>query len=141
MNWYKTAQSKKVEIVEPFKRAMPYITASTESDVRDLKDKIDGIKNLEKRVKDVEKDIKDVKKDIKDFNMGERRYWQEKTSFTSIQRKIEKFEKMMSEWNKYKSEMNDEVKRLEHVENTIYFSKIYLYSDMSKFAVFMIDRD
>ena len=95
-----------------------YKIASPETDIRDLKS---DIKDLKKDVKDAKKDLKDLdrlskkivemEKTIKDLNIGNRRFWQEKTSFTSLQRKLEKIEKMEQEWIRYKADMKDSIRR------------------------------
>jgi len=77
------------------------------------------VKSIEKDVKDVKKDIRDLKKDLKDaekkldsLNIGQRRFWQQSTVWTSLQRKIERMEKVEQEWKKYKNEMDSKVKKL-----------------------------
>lgn len=84
--------------------------ASPESDVRDLKKDVNSqdkdIKDLKKEIKDLDKEIKKLAKDIKDLNIGDRRYWQQQSSFTSLQRKIERFEVVEQEWKKYKLELD-----------------------------------
>ena len=77
--------------------------------------KIDGI---EKDIKDLKKDIKGIKSDVNkvtkvmnNLNIGQRRFWQQQTVFTSLQRKIERFEKVEQEWKKYKNTIDDKIKK------------------------------
>jgi len=116
MNWYKIAKSKKAEgIVRPFMRSMPYVTASTESDIKDLKkdskDSEDKIKELKKDLSKIEKDMRGLQKIIDDLNIGSRQYYQDRTVFTSLQRKLERLEKVEQEWKKYKSELDDDIRK------------------------------
>ena len=76
------------------------------------------IDRLEKDIKEIKKDIRsltsDVKKAVKQLdslNIGQRRYWQQQTVFTSLQRKIERFEKLEGEWVRYKKDMDAKMKR------------------------------
>ena len=77
--------------------------------------KIDGV---EKDLKDLKADFRKIKsevnklsKAIDSLNIGQRRFWQQKTVFTSLQRKIERFEKVEKEWEKYKSSIDTKIKR------------------------------
>ena len=76
----------------------------------------------DQKIKDLERDIKEIKKDLKgleretkkvvsELNIGNRRFFQHKTVFTSLQRKIERFEKVEQEWKKYKKEIDDKIRR------------------------------
>ena len=76
------------------------------------------IDKIEQDIKDLKKDIREMKSDIKkvngqldSLNLGQRRMWEQKTVFTSIQRKLERFEKIEDEWKKYKNEMDDKVRK------------------------------
>lgn len=80
--------------------------AAVEQDIRILKK---DIKDLERKLKKVEQDNKKL---ISDLNLGSRLYFQQKTIFTSLQRKIEKFERVEQEWKKYKGKMDSQIKRL-----------------------------
>lgn len=103
-----------------------YRIASTDSDVKDLKD---SIRDLKKELKDFGNDVKPMKKDWKDFerrikkiekelealNIGNRQFYQQYSIFTSLQRKIEKFDLVEQEWKKYKEKMDDKIrKEVEH---------------------------
>ena len=81
------------------------IAASPEQDIKSLKR---DVTNLEKDLKTIEKDVKKIGTDL---NLGDRRFWQQKTTFTSIQRKIERLEKMEQEWKKFKKEMEDKFRK------------------------------
>ena len=70
------------------------------------------IKTLKKDLKSLEKDMKALGRVIEQLNIGQRRFWQQTTVFTSIQRKLERFEKIEQEWNKYKKDMDSNVKKL-----------------------------
>ena len=71
-----------------------------------------GIKDLKKEIKDLKRELKQAKKILDALNLGQRRFWQQTTVFTTVQRKLERFEKLEIEWNKYKKEMDDKIKRL-----------------------------
>jgi uncharacterized protein (UPF0335 family) len=116
-------------ITEPFKRSLPYgipvevepieerksfnlrndlvKEAAKDPEVQKL-DKV--VKEMEKEFKDLRKDIKKVLKEVDSLNIGQRRFWQQSTVFTSLQRKIERFEKIEQEWKKYKKEMDKKLK-------------------------------
>lgn len=92
-----------------------YKIASQESDIRDIKRDVD---DLEKDVRDILKDHKEMEREIEklgkaieDLNIGTRRFYQNQSSLTSLQRKIERFEKVEQEWKNYKKDMDDSVKR------------------------------
>lgn len=78
---------------------------------RELLDKINSLKNDIKDVKldnkDLEKRVASIERTIKDLNIGNRRFYQVETVFTSLQRKVERFEKVEREWNTYKKEVMD----------------------------------
>jgi len=85
---------------------------TTDQNRKKIEDNEKDIKSLKSDIKDVKRDLKNFEKVIESLNIGNRRYWQEKTVFTSLQRKIEKFEKVEIEWKKYKKDMDAEIKRL-----------------------------
>ena len=64
-----------------------------------------------KDIKDLEKKVKDLKGDMDSLNIGSRQYYQDRTVFTSLQRKIERFERVELEWKKYKGELSDSIRR------------------------------
>ena len=94
--------------------------ALTEGEGRDLKD---AVSNLKKDIRDGKKDTKDlenrinkIEKVIDQLNIGNRNIWQMKTVFTSVERKLEKFDVIAQEWKKFKEEgMTDKIKKeVEH---------------------------
>jgi len=87
---------------------MADISSQNKKDISDLKR---DIKEFEKDVKSIRSDIKKIQKDIDNLNIGTRRWWQQQTVFTSVQRKLERFEKIEEEWKKYKDNMDDKVKK------------------------------
>ena len=93
------------------------IAAPTDSQVRkvenDVKDLKKDVKQEDRRVKDLERDMKRV---MGELNMGNRRFFQHKTIFTSLERKIERFEKLEQEWKNYKKELNDVKGLLKNIE-------------------------
>lgn len=107
-------------IVDPVCRSMDYTVisesssnmhkeaASSDSDIRDIKK---DLKELEKKFKAIDRDVSKLSKEIDSLNIGQRRYWQQQTVFTSLQRKIERFEKVEDEWKRYKEEMDDAIKK------------------------------
>lgn len=101
-------------IVDPIKRSKPYVTAaSSDPDIKSLKS---DLKDAEKKIKGLESDLKKLIKDIDSLNIGQRRYWQQQTVFTSLQRKMERLEKVEQEWKKYKEDMDAKIKK--EVEKT-----------------------
>lgn len=96
-------------ITEPIKRSMPYVTAaSTDQEIKTIKK---DLKAAERNVKDLEAEVKKLKKVIDNLNIGQRRFWQQQTVFTSLQRKIERLEKVEQEWKKYKDEMDSKIRQ------------------------------
>jgi chromosome segregation ATPase len=92
-----------------------YRIASEKTDIADLKDSLRSIKSdirdLKKDSKDFDSKIKKIEKSIDDLNVGNRMFSQNKTIFTSLQRKIERMEEMSQEWKNYKKEMDDNIKK------------------------------
>jgi archaellum component FlaC len=88
------------------------IASSTDQNKKDISSSNRDIKKLEKDVKDLKGDLKKIQQDIKGLNLGTRRFWQQQTVFTTLQRKLERFEKIEAEWKKYKENMDNKVKRL-----------------------------
>lgn len=72
----------------------------------------EDIKDLKSKIRKLESDVKKVEKHIDDLNIGERRFWQQRTIFTSLQRKIERFEKLEQEWSKFKTTIEEDLKDL-----------------------------
>lgn len=88
------------------------IAASPDENKRDISSLKKDVKDVERDIKSLKADIKKLEKEISSLNMGTRRFWQQQTVFTSVQRKLERFEKIEAEWKKYKENMDDKVKRL-----------------------------
>lgn len=90
-------------------------TAVADGEFRDLKDRVNSIKDdirgLKKDDKDIESRVKKLEKTIDDLNIGNRRYWEQHSSFTSLQRKMERLEAVGQEWKNYKKEMDDNIKK------------------------------
>ena len=75
-------------------------------------DSLEGdIKDLKSDLREAKSEIKKMSKTLDDLNIGDRRFWQMKTVFTSLQRKLERFEKIEREWEKYKSQLDDHVQK------------------------------
>jgi len=93
------------------------IAAPTDNQVRKLENEV---KDLKKDLKKAERDVKalerDLKKALNELNIGNRRFFQHKTVFTSLQRKLERFEKMEQEWKNYKKEIEDVKGMLKKIE-------------------------
>lgn len=91
-------------------------TAVADGEFRDLKTKVDSVKNdvrdIKKDHKDFESRLKSIEKEIKDLNIGRRMFSDQKTIFTSLERKMERMEAVTQEWKNYKKEMDDEIKRM-----------------------------
>lgn len=88
------------------------IASSPDQNKKDISSSKRDIKDLEKDVKQIKNDIKKIQKDINGLNLGSRRFYQQQTVFTTVQRKLERFEKIEAEWKKYKENMDNKVKRL-----------------------------
>ena len=92
-----------------------YRIASEKTDIAELKDSLRTIKgeirDLKKDSKDFDSKIKKIEKSIDDLNVGNRMFSQNKTIFTSLQRKMERIEEMSQEWKNYKKEMDDSIKK------------------------------
>jgi len=103
------SEEQKEPVEASVKKTNWYKVASVESDIKDVKN---DVKDAKKDTKDLDKRVKDLEKAIDSLNIGSRRFYQQQSIFTSLQRKIERFEKMTEEWTQYKKEMDDKVKRL-----------------------------
>ena len=92
-----------------------YKTSVADGEFRDLKSRVDKIKDdirdLKKDSKDNESKLKKIEKDIENLNVGSRMFSQSKTIFTSLERKIERMDAVIQEWHNYKKEMDDNIKR------------------------------
>jgi hypothetical protein len=90
-------------------------TAVADGEFRDLKDRVtsikDDIRGLKKDDKDIESRVKKLEKTIDDLNIGSRRFFQQQDTFNSLQRKIERVDTVMQEWNNYKKEMDDNIRK------------------------------
>ena len=75
------------------------------------------LKAIKKSIKDLERDLKSVVKQIDSLNIGQRRFWQKTSIWTSLQRKLERLEKVEQEWKKFKQEMAPEIKKLVEKSN------------------------
>lgn len=69
------------------------------------------IKDLKAKIRKLETEMRQSSKQINSLNIGERRFWQQKSLYTSLQRKIERFEKMEQEWHKFKGSIDATIKR------------------------------
>ena len=74
-------------------------------------------KECESDIKQMKKDIKEINSTLKDLNIGKRLFFQHKTVFTTLQRKIEKLEAVEAEWKKYKETMDDKIKKMISKQN------------------------
>jgi len=89
--------------------------AVSDSEFKDFKDKInslkDQIRDFKKDSRDFEGRLKKIEKTIDDLNIGSRRFWQQQNIFTSLQRKIERFDVLEQEWKQYKEKIDDDIKK------------------------------
>jgi len=89
--------------------------AVTDGEFRDAKDSIksvkDDIRDVKKDVRDFESRMKKMEKEIDGLNVGNRMFSQNKTMFTSLQRKIERMDAVIQEWKNYKRDMDDNIKK------------------------------
>ena len=93
------------------------IAYTTDQNRKKIDDNERDIRKVKADVKQLERDIRNIAKDIDSLNVGARRFWQQKTVFTTMERKLERFEKIEKEWNKYKGEMDDKIKSLIEKKN------------------------
>ena len=70
------------------------------------------IKSIKRDLKSLDSDIKKVAKDVKEIRteIGSRSFWQQSTVFTSIQRKLERYERLEVEWGEFKKSIKEELK-------------------------------
>lgn len=89
-----------------------YKIAFTPAQNRTKIDNLDrDMKAMKRDLKKAESEVKKLTKQIDSLNIGHRRFWQQTSTFTSLQRKLERFEKVEQEWKKYKNEMDAKIKR------------------------------
>jgi len=88
-----------------------YKIASKDSD--DIKSIKDDLKDIMREHKEIKSDIKKFSKMIDDLNIGNRLITQRQSIFTSLQRKIERFEKMELEWKSFKSKIEKFEEKIE----------------------------
>ena len=88
------------------------IAYTTDQNRKKIDDNERKMRKLTSDIKNLDRDMKRIVKQIDSLNIGARRFWQQKTVFTTIERKLERFEKIEKEWNKYKKEMDAKIKSL-----------------------------
>ena len=88
------------------------IAYTTDQNRKKIDDNERKLGKLKTDLKNLDRDMKKIAKDIDSLNLGARRFWQQRTVFTTIERKLERFEKIEKEWNKYKGEMDAKIKSL-----------------------------
>jgi len=88
------------------------IAYTTDQNRKKIDDQERDIRQIRADIRSLERDIKKLSNQIDDLNIGARRFWQQKTVFTSMERKLERFEKLEKEWDKFKQEMESDIKRL-----------------------------
>lgn len=92
-----------------------YKTAVADGEFRDLKDRVnsikDDIRSLKSNDKDIESRVKKIEKTIDELNIGKRMYSEVHNVFTSLKRKIERADAVVQEWNNYKKEMDESIKK------------------------------
>lgn len=86
------------------------IAASSDNNSKDIAKLEKSVSGIEKDLKEAKNDIKKIRSDIGGLNLGQRRFWEQKTVFTSLQRKIERFEKIEAEWKKYKNSIDGKIR-------------------------------
>jgi hypothetical protein len=74
-------------------------------------------KDSSTEIKVLKQELKEVNKTLKALNIGKRLFYQNKTVFTTLQRKIEKLEAVESEWKKFKETVDDKVKKMISKQN------------------------
>jgi chromosome segregation ATPase len=78
-----------------------------ESDVKSIKS---DLRKFNTEQKKIAKDIASIKKTISSLNLGNRLFFQHKTVFNSLQRKIERLEALEKEWIKYRDTLDKKMK-------------------------------
>lgn len=69
-------------------------------------------KELRSDIRDIKRELKGVQQILKDLNIGKRLFFQHKTVFNTLQRKMEKLEAVESEWKKYKESLDKKIKKV-----------------------------
>jgi hypothetical protein len=114
-------ENKKEDNFEDLKKLISknsgwYKVAVADGEFRDLKNKVekikDDIRDFKKENKDFDNKLKKIEKIIEDLNIGNRQFWQTQNIFTSLQRKIEKFEVVTQEWQKFKKEIDKDIRNI-----------------------------
>ena len=93
------------------------IAYTTDQNRKKIDDNERKIRKLTADLKSSEREVKKLNKQVDDLNIGSRRFWQQRTVFTTMERKLERFEKLEKEWNKYKNEMDSKVQKLIEKKN------------------------
>ena len=85
-----------------------------EYDIKSIKSDLRKFKSEQNKTA---KDISEIKKIITNLNLGNRLFYQHKTVFNSLQRKIEKFEQVEKEWVKYRETLESKLKKMVSKKN------------------------
>jgi len=93
------------------------IAYTTDQNRKKIDDTERKMRKLTTDLKNLERDFKKAMRDISDLNIGARRFWQQRTVFNTVERKLERFEKVEKELRKYKNEMDAKIKRLVEQKN------------------------
>lgn len=87
------------------------IAYTTDQNRKKIDDNERKLRKLQTDLKNMDRDIKKITKQLEGLNLGNRRFWEDRTVFNSFQRKMERFEKMEQEFKKFKTEMDADIKR------------------------------
>ncbi len=87
------------------------IAYTTDQNRKKIDDNERDITKLRSDLKSLESEVKKISKDLDSLNLGNRRFWEDRTVFNSMQRKMERFEKMENEFKKLKQEIDEDIKR------------------------------
>jgi hypothetical protein len=87
------------------------IAYTTDQNRKKIDDNERKIRKLTSDLKQLERDVKKTSKDLDRLNLGNRRFWEDRTVFNSMQRKMERFEKMEQEFKKLKREIDEDIRK------------------------------
>ena len=87
------------------------IIASESENERDIKRLKNNLEDLTSDLKKLNKRIDKVEDVLKDLNVGTRKFYQMVSPFNSLQRKVERFERLEIEFNRFKETMDDKIKK------------------------------
>ena len=87
-------------------------------------------KALEKELRDLKKDFDKLKKKFEDLNLGNRKFWQNASPFNSLQRKVERFEKVEKDFRKMEKGIDERIEKKIKEEKNRVLKPLYEWQGM-----------